>query len=188
MSEIVNNARIEFETYLKKWAIKDNRFLNGVDVGSGTCRIDDMIPSIDQQSDYRYAHAQFVHDCHDLEIFNDNALDFIFSSHVLEDFTDIPAVFYNWFKKLKPGGLMLLLLPDMEPCDCDICKDKKNKVRYPTVEMGGNPSHRTNVGKKFMTEMLISLKEKHNISYEILQIDTIPHNATSSIDFVIKKL
>ena len=186
MSEIVNNAKLEFETYLKKWTVKDNRFMNGADVGCGTCRIDDMIPSIDQQADWKYAHAQFVHDCHDLEIFSNQSLDFIFSSHCLEDFDDIPVVFMNWFKKLKNGGLMLLLLPDMEICDCEFCK---NKSRYPGVEdPTGNPSHKTNVGKKFMTDMLQGLKEKFNISVEVLQEDSIPHNKTSSIDFVIKKI
>lgn len=186
MSEKQNIARLEFETYLKKWAIENNRFKNGIDVGCGTSRINENILSIDQQPDLRYAHAQFVHNCHDLEIFKDYSLDFIFSSHCIEDFDDIPVVFMNWWNKLKIDGLMLLLLPDMELCDCEFCKGKS---RYPRVEdPNGNPSHRTNVGKKFMTEMLTSLKEKENIHYEVLQIDTIPHNATSSIDFVIKKI
>ena len=186
--EKVNVVKKEFEKYLKHWVVKDNRFLNGIDVGCGTSRIDDMIVSIDQQPDYRYAHAQLVHNCHDLDIFADNSLDFIFSSHCLEDFKDIPNVFINWWRKIKKDGLMLLLLPDMEPCKCEHCKDKKNQVRYPTVEMGGNPSHRTNVGKKFMTDMLQKFKEKSKINYEILQADSIPHNETCSIDFVIKKL
>lgn len=183
--ELINHAKIEFEKYLKKWVIKDNRFLNGIDVGAGTSRIDDMIVSIDSQSDYRYAHAQLVWNCHDLELFHDNKLDFIFSSHCLEDFEDIPVVFLNWWKKLKPNGLMLLLLPDMENCECEHCKGKS---RYLKVEEGGNPSHRTNVGKKFMLDMLRKLFEDCKIKYEILQQDTILHNESCSIDFVIKKL
>lgn len=171
-----NSAKDEFQKYLKKWAIKDNRFLNGVDVGCGTARIDDMIVSIDQQPDYRYAHAQFVWDCRNLEIFADNALDFIFSSHCLEDFENIPEVFMAWWKKLKFDGLMLLLLPDMET------------GRYPRVDdPRGNPSHRTNTGKNYICSMLESLRAASRIEYEILQMDTIPHNVSSSIDFVIKK-
>jgi predicted SAM-dependent methyltransferase len=184
---MLNKAKQEFETYLKNWVIRDNRYMNGVDVGCGTARIDDMIPSIDNQPHYTYAHAQFVWDCHDLEIFKDGALDFIFSSHVLEDFKDIPVVFMNWWVKIKKGGVMLLLLPDMEECDCDICK-KRGHTRYARVEDGGNPSHRTNVGKKYITEMLKSLKERENIHYKICQVDTIPHDISCSVDFVIKKL
>ena len=175
--EIVNNAAKEFEKYLKKWVIKDNRFLNGIDIGCGTKRIDDMIVSIDQQSNYKYAHAQFVWDCKDLELFSDNILDFIFSSHVLEDFEDIPAVFCAWWKKLKVGGFMLLLLPDIQG------------GRYPKCgESGSNPSHRTDVGKEHMNSMLRDLQKKGKIKYEMAQQDTIPHNESSSIDFVIKKL
>ncbi len=173
----VNNAKIEFERYLKKWCIKDNRYLNGVDVGCGTSRIDPMIPSIDNQPNYMYAHNQYLWDCKDLELFNDNKLDFIFSSHCLEDFADIPTVFENWWKKLKADGLMLLLLPDMEG-------GRYNKVE----DVGGNPSHKTNAGKSFMHTMLEGLKEQSRIKdYEIVQEDTIPHTESCSIDFVIKK-
>jgi len=185
-----NNAKYEFETFLKKWTIENNRFKNGIDVGCGTSRIDNMIVSLDQNPEYKYAHANFVWDCHDLEIFNDNSLDFIFSSHCLEDFEDIKIVFFNWWKKLKPNGLILLLLPDMEKCDCEHCKGRS---RYWTIEDyqktgQGNPSHKTNVGKKFINSLLQELYEIDKIKYEVLQQDTIPHNSSSSIDFVIKKI
>jgi predicted SAM-dependent methyltransferase len=175
--EKVNNAKKEFGKYMKKWVVKDNRFMNGIDVGCGTDRIDDMVPGIDRQPEYRYASAQWVWDCKDLELFNDNSLDFIFSSHCLEDFSDIDTVFCNWWKKLKPNGLMLLLLPDMQA------------GRYPKCgEPRGNPSHRTNVGKEFMQGMLKRLHEKGKLTCEILQEDTIPHTETCSIDYVIKKV
>lgn len=184
--EILNNAKVEFEAYLKKWVVKENRFGNGIDVGCGTSRIDNMIVSIDRQANYMYAHSQLVWNCKDLELFTDNVFDFIFSSHCLEDFEDIPQVFKAWWKKLKIGGYMLLLLPDMEKCDCQFCN---GKTRYATIEDYkangvGNPSHRTNVGKKYITSML----EKSGLSYKIEQIDTIPHYVSCSIDFVIKKV
>lgn len=174
---MTNTAKEEFEKYLKKWTIANNRFLNGADVGCGTARIDDMIVSVDRQPDYRYAHAQLVWDCHDLEIFNNGALDFIFSSHVLEDFEDIPVVFENWWRKLKSGGVMLLLLPDMEG------------GRYPKAgDPDGNPSHRTNVGKNYVHDMLKKLEETGRVKYKIEQEDTVPHGESPSIDFVIRKL
>ncbi len=176
-AEVVNNAKLEFEKYLKKHVVKNNRYMNGIDVGCGTARIDDMILSIDEQPEYQYAHAQIVHNCKDLNIFSDDSLDFIFSSHCLEDFSDIPGVIHNWFSKLKPDGLLLLLLPDMEG-------GRYAKVEDPT----GNPSHKTNVGKNFIIGVLEKLKEAGKIKYEILQMDTIPHNESPSIDFVIKKL
>jgi predicted SAM-dependent methyltransferase len=197
-----NNSKKEFDAYLKKYAVENGRYKNGVDVGCGTARIDDKIVSIDKQPDWRYAHAQFIWNCKDLELFNNNSLDFIFSSHCLEDFDNIPEVFYNWWKKLKVGGYMLLLLPDMEACDCIICSSEENKkrmkkenrsARYWTIEDyerngKGNPSHKTNVGKKYINDMLTNLREKDKIRYEIIQEDTIPHNLSCTIDFAIKKI
>lgn len=174
------------EKYIYTEVNEQKRFKNGIDVGCGTNRLNNNIVSIDQQPDPRYANAQLVWNCKDLNIFADNTLDFIFSSHCLEDFENIIEVFSNWWLKLKTNGLMLLLLPDMEKCDCEFCK---GSTRYPVVGAdNGNPSHRTNVGKQFINNMLQTLKERGRINYEMIQEDTLKHNETSSIDFVIKKL
>ena len=157
----------------------------GIDVGCGSNRFSDNVLAIDQQGDKRFSAADIVHDCKDLEIkeplefkghvysFQDNELDFIFSSHCLEDFENIPDVFMAWWKKIKPNGLMILLLPDMEG-------GRYPKVGAPT----GNPSHKTNVGKEYITNMLASLP----IKFEMIQSDTIDHGSSCTIDFVIKKL
>lgn len=166
-------------TYIEKFLRTPDgkRYANGIDVGCGTNRLSPDIPSLDQQPDLRYAHAQFVWDCATLDLFADGVLDFIFSSHCLEDFEDIPKVFMNWWKKIKPSGLMILLLPDMET------------GRYPKVgDSNGNPSHRTNTGKMFVEGMLDKLQKDGILRFEILQCDTIPHNESCSIDFVIRKI
>ena len=171
-----------------------SRFITGygIDVGCGTNRLSPDVLAIDA-FDHRTAdfHTEeeklnsndIVHDCKDLNIdpvewhghkytFEDDSLDFIFSSHCLEDFEDIPKVFQEWWEKLKPGGYMLLLLPDMET------------GRYPKVgSPNGNPSHRTDVGKKYIVKMLDTL----SIDYKMIQADTIPHDLSCSIDFVILK-
>ena len=179
----INSAKGEFEKYLRKWAVIENRWGNGIDVGCGTARIDNMIVSIDRQPDYKYAHAQFVWDCHDLELFNNGVLDFLFSSHVLEDFEDIETVFLNWWRKLKVGGVMLLLLPDMEGG-----RYPKIEEKNPDGSSKGNPSHHTNVGKDYIHALLDRLKSRELIDYKIEQEDTVPHNESSSIDFVIRRL
>lgn len=176
------NSQYEFEF------IKPFLQGKGIDVGCGTSRLSPDILALDQQPDQRYAHADVVHDCKDLEVgkpfefkgqmydFRDNEFDFIFSSHCLEDFPDIDPVFLSWWKKIKANGLMILLLPDMQG------------GRYPDLKMHretgqGNPSHKTDVGKEFIFSMLERLK----LNYEIIQADTIPHDRSCTIDFVIKK-
>lgn len=157
----------------------------GVDVGCGTDRLSPDVLAVDQQPDQRYAHADVVHDCNDLEAspvdwkdqhydFADGEFDFIFSSHCLEDFSDIPAVLAAWWKKLKVGGYMILLLPDMEG------------GRYPKVGSGdGNPSHKTDVGLVYIVRIANQVLTN---GFEIVQADTLPHDRTCSIDIVLRKV
>lgn len=68
-------------------------------------------------------------------------------------------------------GHIVLLMPDMEG------------GRYWTVEEGGNPSHKVNVGKPFMYRIMPSLPK-----LRIIQIDTIPHDRSCTIDVVLRKV
>jgi len=99
--------------------------------------------------------------------------DYIFSSHMVEDLQDEKAIIkclMQWTKHLKLGGHLVLLLPDMQG------------GRYPTVEDGGNPSHRVNVGVEFINGILPKLK-----GLELVQMDTIPHDKSCTLDVVFKK-
>lgn len=51
-------------------------------------------------------------DARDLSMFADNSLDFVFSSHLLEDFEDTDAVVREWARVLKPGGNLVIYCPD----------------------------------------------------------------------------
>lgn len=100
-------------------------------------------------------------------------VDYIFSSHMVEDLPSKQAIIdclNGWSKLLKTKGKIVLLLPDMQ------------LGRYPSVESGGNPSHRVNVGVEFINEILSELKE-----LKIIQIDTIPHNKSCTFDVVFGK-
>jgi ubiquinone/menaquinone biosynthesis C-methylase UbiE len=44
--------------------------------------------------------------------FADGVLDFVFSSHLLEDFFDVGAVLAEWLRVLKPGGRLIIFCPD----------------------------------------------------------------------------
>lgn len=46
--------------------------------------------------------------------FKDNTLDFVFSSHCLEDAGDTAGVLAEWCRVLKPGGYLVLFLPDQK--------------------------------------------------------------------------
>lgn len=44
--------------------------------------------------------------------FVDNCLDFVFSSHLIEDFSDWDPILREWVRVLKPGGHLVIFLPD----------------------------------------------------------------------------
>jgi len=58
--------------------------------------------------------VQLGGDCRDLRWFRDCALDFVYSSHVLEDFDEHETgpLLREWMRVLKVGGFLVLLLPD----------------------------------------------------------------------------
>ena len=44
--------------------------------------------------------------------FDSNSLDFLYSSHLLEDYLDWEPVVREWARVVKPGGNLIILIPD----------------------------------------------------------------------------
>lgn len=104
-------------------------------------------------------------------------VDYVFSSHMVEDLPDelsMITCLLKWSRLLKGRGYIVLLIPDMEGC------------RYPKVDdPSGNPSHRVNVGKSFF-EKISKSQQLENI-LKIVQIDTIPHEKSCTMDVVFRR-
>lgn len=93
---------------------------NGVDLGSGGDPVVPWAISVDlPQSDFNRYNAgsnpsNSIHwegDATELP-FKDNTLDFVYSSHLLEDFDDWKLVLSEWIRVLKPGGKLIVIMPD----------------------------------------------------------------------------
>lgn len=97
---------------------------NGADVGSGG---DPVVPHAIQieLSDEKFAWYNSGHvSITPLQFRGDEAyrnlpfrnatLDFVFSSHLLEDFLEWEPILLEWVRVLKPGGFLVVLLPDKE--------------------------------------------------------------------------
>ena len=88
---------------------------DGMDVGFGGDPIVPHAICLDLPHAYaRYENcAQHLRgDAQDLRWFRDGSLDWIYSSHVLEDFEDTRSVLDEWLRVLRPGGYLVLYLPD----------------------------------------------------------------------------
>lgn len=90
---------------------------DGVDLGFGGEAIAPTAIAVDLPAPYIDHGGQPQHlsgDCRDLYWFADDVLDYIYSSHLLEDFADPLPVLREWRRVLRPGGLLLLNLPQQE--------------------------------------------------------------------------
>jgi SAM-dependent methyltransferase len=96
----------------------------GVDIGYGGDPISNTAICLDLPQAYgRYGNAaqHLQGDARSLPWFADGALDYVYSSHVLEDFSDTSVVLDEWLRVIRPGGLLVLFLPD-EQTYRNICR------------------------------------------------------------------
>jgi predicted SAM-dependent methyltransferase len=87
----------------------------GVDIGAGGDPITPSAIRVDLPVSYSnvgQAPVQLTGDARNLTWFADNALDYVYSSHVLEDFYPIDPVLEEWLRILKCGGNLVLYCPD----------------------------------------------------------------------------
>lgn len=89
----------------------------GLDLGSGGDPIVPWAIQFDLREPYQRSGDLPIHirgDASDLSQFSDGALDFVYSSHLLEDFEDWQEVVREWARVVKAGGYLVLLVPDHE--------------------------------------------------------------------------
>lgn len=88
---------------------------DGVDLGFGGDPITPDAIRVDMPGQYGTVgslRAQLRGDAACLVWFADSSLDYVFSSHLLEDFADTEAVLREWLRVLKPGGRLVIFCPD----------------------------------------------------------------------------
>lgn len=93
---------------------------NGIDIGSGGDPVVSSAIQVDlvESAFENYGHVfsatvpiQWRGDGRNLP-FKDEVLDYVYSSHLLEDFLDWTPLLTEWIRVLKPGGNLVIIVPD----------------------------------------------------------------------------
>lgn len=58
------------------------------------------------------------------------SLDFVYSSHLLEDFVDWMPILQEWVSKLKKGGKLIILVPDKEKWNAAISQGQPPNCQH----------------------------------------------------------
>jgi predicted SAM-dependent methyltransferase len=63
-----------------------------------------------------FRHIHHVHRADKLPMFQDNSANMIYASHILEHFRmdEVPIVLKEWYRILKPGGVLRVGVPDFD--------------------------------------------------------------------------
>jgi predicted SAM-dependent methyltransferase len=104
----------------------------GLDIGFGGDPITADAIRVDLAVPYTAVGAYSVQlpgDGANLHWFADDALDFIYSSHLLEDFEHTEPILREWLRVLKPGGRLVLFCPDEQAFrrHCDLTGQPYNE-------------------------------------------------------------
>ena len=86
----------------------------GLDLGYGGDPIVSTAITLDLTAPYSHvgkAPQNICGDARDLYWFKDCTLDYVYSSHLLEDFEDTEKVLREWLRVLKYGGYLILYCP-----------------------------------------------------------------------------
>lgn len=87
----------------------------GLDLGFGGDPINPRAVRVDLPQPYTAVGqypVQLGGDADNLYWFADNVIDYIYSSHLLEDFDDTKAALKEWLRVLKVGGRLVIFCPD----------------------------------------------------------------------------
>jgi len=157
---------------LKKFCLGD-----GLDIGFGG---DPIVPSaITIDLDIPYAEVgrspQNLHgDARNLYWFKEEVLDYVYSSHLLEDFQEEETgpVLIEWLRVIKPGGFLILYCPD----------EQKYREHCRLTGQGYNEAHKvSNFSLDYVKRVLAALGIAYTIAHENAYVDKY------SFEIVIRK-
>ncbi|MBK1617420.1 hypothetical protein CKO42_02900 [Lamprobacter modestohalophilus] len=135
----------------------------GIQLGSGGSKIQGLI-----NCDLYNSEADVKADATNLEMFDDDSIDYIESHHMIEhlSFTDTESALTEWHRVLCKGGLLVLTFPDMTSISAEWIK---YSLIYPLMP---HPDH-----LDYIVKMLVGSQEHdgmfHKNAFDIRRMSRI---------------
>jgi len=118
---------------------------NGVDLGYGWDKINKTAISVDK-GERGFDDLNYDGDARDLP-FKNETMDYVYSSHLLEDFVNTKEILIEWIRILKIGGYLILYLPI-----------QKKYVEHCTVnKLGINTDHKVDMSLDYLLNCVVGL-------------------------------
>jgi len=144
-----------------------------LDVGCGPYKCFPHFIGVDNGHHWGMQGADVRADATDLSLFSNKSCDAVYSSHLLEHipYENVPATLNEWFRVVKPGGHVILYLPD---------EDQYPKIGQP----GANKDHKWNVNY----DKVVAAFEKVACGWDMIDFQKRNQDDEYSLFFVVKKL
>ena len=121
----------------------------GIDIGAGSFKVLPQAISVDNGCDNVMFGIPFSPDvkvstAEDMTIFGSQSMDFVYSSHLLEHLENPDKALKEWWRLVKPGGVLVLYLP--------------HEDLYPRVgEEGANTDHKHNLNEQKVIDWMLKI-------------------------------
>jgi len=152
----------------------------GLDLGPGGDPITPSAIRVDLPDPYSTAGllpVQLGGDARKLRWFADATLDYVYSSHLLEDFTDIESILAEWIRVLKPGGNLVLYCPDQV-----IYERHCRETGQPLNKEHKDPNFNIETVKRALINVSRTRNIHENPHVEIYSWELVAQKATSYAD------
>ena len=155
--------------FINNFLKSQSDMLNGLDVGCDNRKKVNFAVGIDQDRNGGKT-PELVWDATEELPFRDETLDFIIASHCIEHISDPVSAIEDWTKKLRGGGLLLLIVP--------------HKKYIPNIgSLDGDPTHLNDfLPQDFLEQVLNKLQ----VNYKLESFDKV--NNSWSFEVFIQKL
>lgn len=154
-----------------RWDLVEYTNGRGLDLGCGQFKAFPHFTGVDNGHHWGMKGVDVhVETCENLDLFANQSMDFVFSSHLLEHITNYKAALKEWLRVIKTDGYLILYVPDED--------------EYPKVgEKGANPDHKWNVNYDKVIEAM-----KEVGGWDLVDYQKRNQDREYSLFFVFKKL